>query len=63
MMAFTKYPWHELIDVKRYHVFVIMPINLADIFRYFLYFAFLLNKIDVDNSILKTEDVLLLFLE
>lgn len=63
MMMATKNLWHELVDIERYHIFIIMPKKLTNIFGYFFYLSSLLNHVDINDSMFRAEYILILFLE
>lgn len=62
-MVFSKDLGHELVDVERNHVLVVVAVQLANVFGQLFYFASFLNHIDVDDSMVRTEYILVVLLE
>lgn len=56
-------PRHELVDVERYHVLDVVPEQLAHVLRDLLDLAPLFDKVDVDDSVLGIEGIVVGFVE
>ena len=63
VMIFPKNSGHELINIKIEHIFISISIHLANISGNFLNFSPIIHKINIDDSILRIEYILILFAE
>lgn len=60
-MIFAKNPGHELIDVEKNHILIVMAIELTNILGNLFYFTSLFNEINVNDTILVIKNIIILF--
>ena len=63
VMMPTEYLRHELVDIEGYHILVVMPKELTNVFGNLPDFTSLLNHIDVDYALLGAEYILVFLFE
>ena len=60
---FSIQSWHKLIDIEGHHIFNIVAKGFAKIFRYLLNLTSFFNEVNINDSILRFEYVIIGFIE